>query len=103
MKQDHSSSQGQQIKSLKKLSPDARLLEFVRAASHDIRNPLSTIIGCADLISKDRSKMPSETIDALINEIVSASQQINGILSYMVDLAAQKDQQIIDENGKFVS
>lgn len=47
--------------------------------------------------------MPSETIDALINEIVSASQQINGILSYMVDLAAQKDQQIIDENGKFVS
>ncbi len=96
-------SDNQQFESMRQLTQNASLEEFVRAASHDIKNPLSIIIGSADIIATDRENMSIETIDALINQILLAGNQLNDVLDYMVDIANQMTTKPFDENGKFVS
>lgn len=79
-KPEYPPSQDIQIQSLRQLPPNPNLEVFTRALTHDLRNPLSIIIGCADMLSKDRAQLPATTTNAMIDEILSASNQLNSIL-----------------------
>lgn len=65
------------------------LLQFIRAASHDLRQPLNTVTQFADLILEDTG----ETLDAehqkYLHRIVRAGDHMKGLLDHTVAYARQ--------------
>ena len=66
--------------SLSQLTPDCNLHSFAKAVVHDLRNPLSTIIGFADMLVRDRHEMSEEKIDRIAKEILNAGDKLNRML-----------------------
>jgi signal transduction histidine kinase len=63
--------------------------DFLASAAHDLRNPLSSIRGAADLLERtlERGEVPRERLAASISHIQSASRRIAGMLDAFLDLA----------------
>ncbi|MBM3145337.1 MAG: hypothetical protein FJ010_10270 [Chloroflexi bacterium] len=69
-----------QMISLRQLPPDSSLAAFAKAIVHDLRNPLSTIIGFADILSRDRQGMTEEQLDNIASGILEAGDQLEEML-----------------------
>ncbi len=53
---------------------------FTRSVIHDLKNPLSVIVGCADMLVTDRERMQEETIHKIIYEILNNGHKLNAML-----------------------
>jgi signal transduction histidine kinase len=63
--------------------------DFLASAAHDLRNPLATVRGAADLLERtfERGEVPRERLAAGLAHIQSASRRIAGMLDAFLDLA----------------
>jgi len=56
---------------------------YLRAIIHDLRTPLSTIIGFADMLARERHIFNEERIDKFAREILRAGEKIDDMLKYL--------------------
>ncbi len=68
---------------LQQVPQNSDLEAYLRAIVHDLRNPLSTIIGFADMLARERHKFPEERIDKFTDEILRAGEKIDDMLKYL--------------------
>lgn len=68
--------------------------EFLGIAAHDLKNPLSAILGLADVIVEDVNELPLETISEFAGDISSSAKQMFDLIVNLLDV-----NQI--ESGKF--
>jgi signal transduction histidine kinase len=63
--------------------------DFLASAAHDLRNPLATVRGAADLLERmlERGEVPRERLASGITHIQSASRRIGSMLDAFLDLA----------------
>jgi signal transduction histidine kinase len=59
---------------------------FLSMAAHDLRNPLTTILGAAQLIEMFLGKDASEDVSNLLSIIIDESQQMNYLIGDLLDL-----------------
>jgi len=62
--------------------------EFMGMAAHDVRNPLASVLACAELIETVADSMPPAKIKALIGQISTSSRRINAIITNLLDVNA---------------
>lgn len=84
------------LRSKYSLSSDKQKHVFTRAIIHDLKNPLSTIVGCADLLVTDRKRMPEETTEKIINEILSSCNKLNNLLEKLADSSTPNTDHSLD-------
>lgn len=61
---------------------------FTASVSHDLRTPLATIIGFAELLREDLSESTlTKPVDRHLDSILRASRRMNGLLTDLLDLA----------------
>lgn len=68
----------------KTTTPAEELKEFVYRVSHDLRSPISTIIGYAELLAADHADKLDEEGRRYLNSVRAASQQLNAMLEDLV-------------------
>ncbi len=68
---------------LQQVPPNSDLEAYLRAIIHDLRNPLSTIIGFADMLARERHIFNEERIDKFAREILRAGEKIDDMLKYL--------------------
>lgn len=61
--------------------------EFVQTVSHDLKNPLSVIMGYADLLSEEEAIQQMPDILSYITSIRRRSDEMYGLISTLLDLA----------------
>ncbi len=57
----------------------------VRAIIHDLKNPLSIIVGCADMLATDREHLSSETAAKITQEILDSSLRLDSMLNAIAE------------------
>lgn len=62
--------------------------EFMSMAAHDVRNPLASVVACADLIDSIIESAPPEKIRRFVSQISAASRRINTIITNLLDVDA---------------
>jgi len=62
--------------------------EFMGMAAHDVRNPLASVVACADLIDTIIDSAPPEKIRMYVGQISAASRRINAIIENLLDVNA---------------
>ncbi|MBC8331241.1 MAG: hypothetical protein H8E28_04600, partial [Anaerolineae bacterium] len=67
----------------------AHIDTIIRAAIHDLKNPLSVIIGCADMLISDRENLSNETTARITDEILGSGQKLNGMLDEITTFIEQ--------------
>lgn len=67
--------------------------QMIRMASHDIKNPLSRIMGYAELMMMDIDMLPSG-FDKYFNYITKASIEINSIIHDILDLEVLRSAEV---------
>ncbi len=67
--------------------------EFLGVAAHDLKNPLSVIVGCAELIGTSYDQAQNEELSGMI---VAAASRMRSLISDFLDVSAI-------EQGKYVS
>jgi len=68
--------------------------EFLGIAAHDLKNPLSAILGLSDMIVEDVNELPLETISEFAGHISTSAKQMFDLIVNLLDV-----NQI--ESGKF--
>ncbi|OGW85489.1 MAG: hypothetical protein A3C35_05900 [Omnitrophica bacterium RIFCSPHIGHO2_02_FULL_46_11] len=88
----------QMIKQLEgKMKTQERLVflgEVVSSIAHEIRNPLASISGCAELLKKQLNSKLSDRDQRLMSAIVDESDRINRIFSNLLDYSRLPELQI---------
>ena len=74
---------------LSQISSNSSLETFAKAIVHDLRNPLSTIIGFADMLAKERQEFSDQQLDTISREILHASVKLNGMLNTLSALTSE--------------
>ncbi|MBI4042181.1 MAG: DUF4118 domain-containing protein [Deltaproteobacteria bacterium] len=59
---------------------------LLRCISHDLRTPLTTILGASTALQEDRTADNQESRHALIKEIIDASDRLNHTLENLLDM-----------------
>ncbi|MBL6983609.1 MAG: hypothetical protein ISR58_20700 [Anaerolineales bacterium] len=67
--------------SLSQIATNSSLDTFARAIVHDLRNPLSAIIGFADMLANERQEFTEQQLDTITTEILLAGKKLNGMLN----------------------
>lgn len=62
--------------------------EFMGMAAHDVRNPLASVLACAELIESVVDTVPPERIRLLIGQISASARRINAIITNLLDVNA---------------
>jgi len=62
--------------------------EFMGMAAHDVRNPLASVLACAELIESIVDTVPPEKTRALIGQISTSARRINAIIANLLDVNA---------------
>ncbi|BET65380.1 hybrid sensor histidine kinase/response regulator [Opitutales bacterium ASA1] len=62
--------------------------EFMGMAAHDIRNPLASVMACADLVETIAESAPPEKIRMFAGQISGAARRINAIITNLLDVNA---------------
>jgi len=65
---------------LHQVTDHSSLETYLKAIAHDFRNPLSTIIGFADMLDKERHLFSEDRIDKIAQEILRAGEKLNSML-----------------------
>ncbi|MCX7826495.1 MAG: HAMP domain-containing histidine kinase, partial [Verrucomicrobiae bacterium] len=68
----------------KTTTPADELKEFVYRVSHDLRSPISTIIGYAELLAADHADKLDDEGRRYLNAVRAAAQQLNAMLEDLV-------------------
>ena len=79
-----------QQKNIQLQERNADLNTFAHTVAHDIKNPLSTIIGYADLINEDRDSFSLEEIKQFNKIILRRSTKIHQIIDSLLLLASTR-------------
>jgi len=75
---------------LSRVSLNNSSASIARAIVHDLRNPLSTIIGFADMLAKERHEFDDQQIDTITHEILHAGEKLNGMLNTLSALTLEE-------------
>jgi signal transduction histidine kinase len=59
---------------------------FLRAVSHDVRNPLSAVVGSAAILQQRRHELSEEQSTALVDAIVRSGTQITRLIEQLLDV-----------------
>lgn len=62
--------------------------EFMGMAAHDVRNPLTSVLACGDLIDAIADTAPPEKIRYINGQITSSARRINAIITNLLDVNA---------------
>lgn len=62
--------------------------EFMGMAAHDVRNPLASVLACAELIETIIDTVPTEKTKMLIGQISTSARRINAIITNLLDVNA---------------
>ena len=62
--------------------------EFMGMAAHDVRNPLASVLACAELIETIVDVSPPEKTKLLIGQISTSARRINAIITNLLDVNA---------------
>ena len=62
--------------------------EFMGMAAHDVRNPLASVVACADLLDTIIDSAPPEKLRTYVGQISSAARRINAIIENLLDVNA---------------
>lgn len=62
--------------------------EFMGMAAHDVRNPLASVLACAELIETVIDVSPPEKTKMLIGQISTSARRINAIITNLLDVNA---------------
>jgi signal transduction histidine kinase len=62
--------------------------EFMGMAAHDVRNPLASVVACADLVDEIADSAPPEKIRSFISQISLSAKRINAIITNLLDVNA---------------
>ena len=62
--------------------------EFMGMAAHDVRNPLASVLACAELIESIVDSVPPEKTKMLIGQISNSARRINAIITNLLDVNA---------------
>jgi two-component system, sensor histidine kinase and response regulator len=62
--------------------------EFMGMAAHDVRNPLTSVLACGDLIDAIADSAPPEKIRYINGQIASSARRINAIITNLLDVNA---------------
>lgn len=60
---------------------------FAHTVAHDLKNPLATLMGMADLVLAEREDLPPEQVDDLQRTIAWSARRINNIVEELLLLA----------------
>jgi PAS domain S-box-containing protein len=59
---------------------------FLQAVSHDLRTPLSSVLGIALTLERRRRELPSSEVDDLLGRLTANARRLDRILGGMLDL-----------------
>jgi two-component system, sensor histidine kinase and response regulator len=76
-------ARNQQLEELNKLKN-----EFMGMAAHDVRNPLSSVLACAELVDAIADSVPPEKVRLLVGQIATAARRISDIVTNLLDVNA---------------
>lgn len=62
--------------------------EFMGMAAHDVRNPLTSVLACGDLIDAIADTAPPEKIRYINGQIAASARRINAIITNLLDVNA---------------
>lgn len=62
--------------------------EFMGMAAHDVRNPLTSVLACGDLIDAIADTAPAEKIRYINGQISASARRINAIITNLLDVNA---------------
>jgi signal transduction histidine kinase len=65
---------------------DALKDTFLRAVSHDVRNPLAAVVGSASILQQRAAELSGEQQTALIDAIVRSGRQITRLIEELLDV-----------------
>lgn len=71
---------------------------FSHSVSHDLRNPLLTTMGFAQMLSEDYSDKLDETAKDFIQRIIDSINKMNSIIEALLKLSKLSRQELIREN-----
>jgi signal transduction histidine kinase len=60
--------------------------EFMGMAAHDVRNPLASVVACADLVDAMIDTASTEKIRSFVHQISEAAKRINAIITNLLDV-----------------
>jgi signal transduction histidine kinase len=59
---------------------------FLQAVSHDLRTPLSSVLGIALTLERSRGELPADDVDDLIGRLTANARRLDRILGGLLDL-----------------
>jgi PAS domain S-box-containing protein len=71
---------------------------FSHSVSHDLRNPLLTTMGFAQMLSEDYSDELDDTAKDFIQRIIDSTKKMNSIIDALLKLSKLSRQKLIKEN-----
>jgi PAS domain S-box-containing protein len=70
---------------------------FAHTVAHDIKNPLHSMIGYADVLSENYARLPAETVVDALQRILKGGHKLNSITDNLLLLAQVRQQDIVRE------
>jgi len=67
---------------------NAELDAFAHTVAHDLKNPVSSIVGYAELLSRNRTELPDDMLDQFLYVIERNSQKMAAIIDELLLLAS---------------
>ena len=63
------------------------LKKFLATFSHELRSPLNSIIGFSELLTKQLSELPRETVEEFMKNINTSGRHLQQIINDILDLS----------------
>lgn len=86
---------------------NAELDAFAHTVAHDLKNPVSSIVGYAELLSRNRTELPDDMLDQFLYVIDRNSQKMAAIIDELLLLASVRGMREIElrplEMGRVVA
>jgi PAS domain S-box-containing protein len=76
---------------------NAELDAFAHTVAHDIKNPLHSMIGYADVLSENYARLPAEIVVDALQRILKGGHKLNSITDNLLLLAQVRQQDIVRE------
>lgn len=70
------------------------LKAFAHTVAHDLKNPLGSLVGIAEILEKDYAGFSHQAVEDLLSSIVRSGRKANNIVEELLILAGVHDQRI---------